>query len=494
MLIAQLSCIFLAFLGCALASDVLVFDSTNFDTEIKKHDIILVEFYAPWCGHCKALAPKYEEAATSLKSNDPPIHLAKIDCDAEKDLCQRFNVGGYPTLKIFRNGEVGKDYEGPRDPASAIAKYMKKQAEPSSRELKSDKDLEKFLTKDEYSVLGCFAKQSKSYDTFQQVASAERDDYRFAITTDASIVKKYKCEDHVIVFQPKRLASKFEDAEVKLAISEDKKAIKDFLLTSTLGLCGIREQENAAKFPKPTIIAYFPIDYDKNPKGTNYWRNRVLKVASQFKNKLTFAVSNKETFSHEIDEFGLGDKKTAEKPIVTAFGPKGEKLPMNDEFSVESLKKFAEDVLAGKIEPFMKSEPIPEKNDEPVKVAVAKNFDALVNDPTKDALIEFYAPWCGHCKQLTPKYEELAKKLENEDEIVIAKMDATANDVPPSFDVKGFPTIYWVPKDKKSNPERYEGGREVKDFLKFIAEKSTNELKGYNRDGKKKKKDDKTEL
>jgi len=67
--------------------------------------------------------------------------------------------------------------------------------------------------------------------------------------------------------------------------------------------------------------------------GTNYWRNRVLKVAEQFKGKLTFAISNKESFSHELDEFGLGgDKKTSEKPIVAAFGVKGEKYPMSEEF------------------------------------------------------------------------------------------------------------------------------------------------------------------
>lgn len=45
------------------------------------------------------------------------------------------------------------------------------------------------------------------------------------------------------------------------------------------------------------------------------------------------------------------------------------------------------------------------------QVAVAKNFDELVNDPEKDVLIEFYAPWCGHCKSLAPKYEELAEKV-----------------------------------------------------------------------------------
>ncbi len=58
-------------------------------------------------------------------------------------------------------------------------------------------------------------------------------------------------------------------------------------------------------------------------------------------------------------------------------------------------------------------------------------------DGSKDVLVEFYAPWCGHCKSLAPVYEEVAQKLKDEDGVVLAKLDATANDVPSQFDVKG---------------------------------------------------------
>ena len=62
---------------------------------------------------------------------------------------------------------------------------------------------------------------------------------------------------------------------------------------------------------------------------------------------------------------------------------------------------------------------------------------------------------CGHCKKLTPVFEALAEALKDED-VAIVKMDATANDVPPSFDVKGFPTLFWLPRDSKDSHERYE--------------------------------------
>ncbi|VDL74953.1 unnamed protein product [Nippostrongylus brasiliensis] len=472
-------------LGVFGAGDVLEYTDSNFDDLIQSHEVALVKFYAPWCGHCKKMAPEFDKAATKLKANDPPITLIKVDCTVEKTTCDKFGVKGFPTLKIFRNGVEAQSYDGPRE-AEGIVKYMRGQAGPSAKELKTVEEYKKFVDGDENAVVGFFESESKLKDSFLKVADTERDRFQFGYTSDAAVLKLAGYTDDIVVFTPKKLHNKFDPNEFKYDGNYDTDKIKNFLIHETTGMAGIRTQGNLFQFEqKPLVVVYYNIDYLKDPKGSNYWRNRVLKVAQDYKRKVHFAVSNKEEFSAEVDQNGLAMRKDSDKPIVAAITNEG-KFPMDDEFSVENLKAFVDNVLGGKLEPYMKSEPIPD-NTEPLKVAVGKNFKELVMDAKQDALIEFYAPWCGHCKALAPKYEELAKKLEKED-VLIVKMDATANDVPPLFEVRGFPTLYWLPKNQKDSPIPYNGGREVNDFISFIAKHSTDGLKGYSRDGKKKKK------
>jgi len=99
----------------------------------------------------------------------------------------------------------------------------------------------------------------------------------------------------------------------------------------------------------------------------------------------------------------------------------------------------------------------------------------MVLTNTKDVLVEFYAPWCGHCKSLAPIYEKLGEHFKDNENILIAQMDATANDVDPIYDVRGFPTIKFFPGfSKGETPNDYQGERTLEAFVQFLNDNADN--------------------
>jgi protein disulfide-isomerase A6 len=101
------------------------------------------------------------------------------------------------------------------------------------------------------------------------------------------------------------------------------------------------------------------------------------------------------------------------------------------------------------------------------------NFDEIVIKSQKSVLVEFYAPWCGHCKRLAPEWEKLAKAFSNEQNVVIAKVDATGSqELAARYQVSGYPTLIFFSATDKDVPEPYDGGRDLEELVAFINKKT----------------------
>lgn len=107
-----------------------------------------------------------------------------------------------------------------------------------------------------------------------------------------------------------------------------------------------------------------------------------------------------------------------------------------------------------------------------VVILTPANFDKIVLDPSKDVLVEFFAPWCGHCKSLAPVFEKAAAAFKSEKDVVVASVDADAHkDLGSRFGVSGYPTLKFFPKDNKDG-EDYDGGRDLNSFVEFLNKKA----------------------
>jgi protein disulfide isomerase len=98
---------------------------------------------------------------------------------------------------------------------------------------------------------------------------------------------------------------------------------------------------------------------------------------------------------------------------------------------------------------------------------VGKNFADIVMDEEKDVFVEFYAPWCGHCKKLAPIWDQLGEKFANVPSVTIAKADATANAFPDTIEVRGYPTLLFFPAGSKT-PVTYNEDRNLEKMTEFV--------------------------
>ena len=110
-------------------SDVVHLTVDTFDAFMEENPSVLVMFYAPWCGHCKAMKPAYQEAAHSMKEQEVGGVLAAVDATKEEALGNRFEIKGLPTLKYFGGEGVVYDYGYGRE-AGDLVDFMRSPREP----------------------------------------------------------------------------------------------------------------------------------------------------------------------------------------------------------------------------------------------------------------------------------------------------------------------------------------------------------------------------
>lgn len=374
----------------------------------------MVELYAPWCGHCKKLTPEYASAAQTLKTTTPAVPLGKVDATIHKKLAERFKVQGFPTLKFLANGnEV--EYNGGRT-ASEIVSWVTKRTGEVTTLLADAEAVKDFIANNEVAIIYFGESDNDSeYAAFKATAMGY-DDLKFAHTSDESARTSQNAGHKSIV-----LFKKFDEGRNNFSgifTAENLKAFVEEHSFANVMPFNDRAIEKVFQKQNPTLFLF------SNDNEESVAAERVFeRVAKSHKGEVLFSISKpNDGFGHydRLSEYLGVDGKKAPLLVLVAVTGDVAKYRFENTITEVNVVKFVQDFKSNKLSKYLKSEDIPEPNGDAVRTVVGKNFDEVVLNSNKDVLVEFYAPWCGHCKQLAPIYEEFAQKIRSNPNIIIA--------------------------------------------------------------------------
>ncbi|XP_069502872.1 protein disulfide-isomerase A2 [Ambystoma mexicanum] len=448
--------------------EVLVLNKHNFERALREHKFLLVEFYAPWCSHCQALELEYSKAADVLKNKSSEVRLAKVNAVVEQELSGEYGVSGYPTLILFQNGNRTNpiEYSGKRN-AEGFVKWMQRRAIPAVIELNNNADTEKFIDSEDVTVIGFF-KDPRDADvkTFSEMA-LDAVDIAFGITNNDELFQKYGVSgDSIVLFK------KFDEARADFNIDEDlgldKEEFAKFIIINSLQTVTEYNMENSEKIFAAKIVNHLLLFINKTVEDHLSLLEEFRGAAPQFKGKILFVfIDTSGEHAEVLQYFGLSNEDVPTIRFINIETARKFAMPGTD-LTTAAVTGFCQNVLTGKIKPNLMSEELPEDWDKhPVKVLVGKNFEEVVFDETKNVFVQFYAPWCTHCKEMDSAWNELGEKYKDIENIIIAKFDATANEID-GLRVRGFPNLKYFPAGKEKKMLEYTKERTVELFSKFL--------------------------
>eukprot|EP01130_Rhizamoeba_saxonica_P016441 TRINITY_DN75_c1_g1_i1.p1 TRINITY_DN75_c1_g1~~TRINITY_DN75_c1_g1_i1.p1 ORF type:complete len:520 (-),score=151.18 TRINITY_DN75_c1_g1_i1:28-1587(-) len=473
----------------------------------------LVKFYAPWCGHCKRLAPTWDELADKQQALEDGFNVAKVDCTVHKKVCSEFGVRGYPTLKLFFNGEV-IDFKGQR----TIKDFEDFVAAETNPEVKAQQEAEAAAQK-------------------EKEAAEEADTGVIVLTDDNFEEKTANYNVFVKFYAPwcghcKRLAPTWDELGALQAARENQKYLVGKVdCTVHKSVCS---KHGVRGYPTLKFLRHgVAVDYsgDRSLNDLNDFASNILRTPKGEEHKLEKpAEDKKEVVESDGDVVVLTDDNFAEKTstgsvFVKFYAPwcghckrlaptwdelgalqaarenqkylvgkvdctvhksvcskhgvrgyptlkflrHGVAVDYSGDRSLNDLNDFASNILrTPKGEEHKLEKPAEDKkevveSDGDVVVLTDDNFAEKTS--TGSVFVKFYAPWCGHCKRLAPTWEAFSKES---GDVTIAKVDCTVEKAAcKEHGIRGYPTLKLFVDGTAID---YKGGRTIKDFSAFIEE------------------------
>lgn len=420
---------------------------------------VLVEFYAPWCGHCKQFEPVYEGLARSV-GTDPQfagVTVAKCDATKHKDIAQRYGIRSYPTLKLIKSSPEAVPYSGDRS-HSDLVDFLRAHAagipELGNAPEAAGEFVEATHRARRHAVVAYVGTSGEIHASLMTNLEQVAPSLAHGSRIDVAVIRK-----------------KHETLGEGFAIYSAGDKVGTSQWVSTDEASGLSQELFSRKIitlATPPVQLYAGKELIRRTLESGFDHAMIVFEDLRF---LEDAVA---TVSSVVDEGGMRGNvacivvPSSEDKVLEALNVKLTDLPVvkmldatsgistlrqylypGDKLEKAGLVEFQHQVRqqeAGHLRELKSQRDKKEHHRGPLFEVVGYDFHERVVNSKDDALVMFYAPWCPHCRRFMNDFRMMAKRYSEISTIKFFRIDATDNEVefPGIDDITGYPTFYLI--------------------------------------------------
>ncbi len=444
----------------------------------------MVLFFSPQCIHCQMFHPEYSSASSILSNiSDGIVVLSSVDCTKEKNLCEKYKIHSYPSVKFFMHGNP-VNYDSARV-SKVLVEWTKEKIHPK---IKKNDEFKSFKSSHEFSII-YFGKNETEIEIINNLAY-KYPLFSFATTSSEKIMKKYVVSEGTII-----LFNDFFDErhEIKMT-GRTIKDIENFIEELTVPKL-LRFDNKGTNIlwnkQQPGLIIMLG---EKSPLIWEYEKRLKKFIQEKIGHKIKVVLTDVVAGIHQKLEL-LIRVENDELPCVKIIDPKKKKrFKMEGEMNDQNILKFIDDWKNNRLKEDLKSEPEPEKNDGLIFTLVGTTFEREVLENEKDVVVLFCSNVKMACRRFKLAFEELARRLKSNEnnknpELRFAKIELLFNELT-TIRIEKVPMVRIYPGNRKDKePILYDGDETIEDMVEWVKnntdhkityEESKEEIEKYN--------------
>lgn len=409
--------------------DVLVLGDSNLDQAVAEYDYLLVEFYAPWCGHCQKLAPEYAKAATALKANSPPLRIAKVDATENNMLATRYEVASFPTLKFFQYGKA-REYEGGRS-AEDITSWVREAIKPTMKKANSLEEVKEMIEKKGICVV-VFAQEDSEAARTAEISAVITKSKDYILVPSAEIAQFFSTsQPSLVLFNHKEdTKTHFSRVWTDLNISE---FVKDAKLPLVMDFTPIA-LDYAVRKQHPVVFVF------RSEAENEAIFSLLVNVAKAEKQEIRFIYGDLEGEKslRLADYLGVMGGKQPTAVLFDARESSFRRYHFTEtDLNEANLRLFISKWRSGLLVPYYKSESEPVAQGAVLQLT-RNTYNSTVKSHSAAGLLVFlYTDWCLRCQNIDIAH--ISHELQGI--VSVGKVDVMKNELE-GMEMPVYPAFY----------------------------------------------------